>query len=550
MVDDLQNQAQPDPEEEYYKAQAAVKQAATPATNQVGPGKGTAAKINAGVNAGVADPMPASSVKAPTSIPSLSGATAAPTSTLPPLQSADTDKDEHPLLNPEADAKAQAKTANDFTRTAGIDNLQQDAKGINNKVLRPLGETGAGALKLLSGIGGFLGGPKGGFMRDIPGTEQNLKQDQDKDLAQQKSLQALEEVQSKIGLQNAQADAEGSVKNAGQVLSEYTGPNGEAVVFDKNSKSLMYEGADGQQHSDGIQRYLAPDKPSIEKLPNGDVLSVITDPRTGQSKPTVIYHGDPKLETKMVVRDVGKTPHTFLVNGQTGEDIKDLGEHFEKQAAGPTFYLPNPDGSGGYVASHNPGPGALTAAGVNTANSPTQAQKTRSGIVADTLKGLPGILEGIDNNAGEIGPVQGRINRTLMANGLSKNTSLSNEVSQIELLKTGVGMAHYGVRGGPADFRKMQDEFYSIAQDPAVLKAHIQGGMTYLNNYLEDNDKSKLKEDDTYNKLPPGWLSDSPAVSGATSTKGGSTDPHPENAKQGEHRIQINGKWGSVPNAK
>ena len=138
----------------------------------------------------------------------------------------------------------------------------------------------------------------------------------------------------------------------------------------------------------------------------------------------------------------------------------------------------------------------------------------------------------------------------MMANGLSTNTSLSNEVSQIELLKTGVGMAHYGVRGGPADFRKMQDEYYSIAQPPEVLKAHIQGGMAYLNNYLEDNDKSKLKEDDTYAKLPPGWLSDSPAVSGATSTKGGSTDPHPEKAGEGQHRIQVNGKWGTVPNAK
>src|ERR1035441_9587131 len=132
MVDDLQ--AQPDPEEEYYKAQNAVKQAATPASNQVGPGAGTAAKTNAGVNAGVAGPMPASSVKAPTSIPSLSGATTAPTSALPPLQSADTDKDEHPLLNPEADAKAQAKTANDFTRTAGIDNLQQDARSEERRV--------------------------------------------------------------------------------------------------------------------------------------------------------------------------------------------------------------------------------------------------------------------------------------------------------------------------------------------------------------------------------------------------------------------------------
>jgi hypothetical protein len=66
-------------------------------------------------------------------------------------------------------------------------------------------------------------------------------------------------------------------------------------------------------------------KPSIEKMDNGDVVAVRTDPKTGKSTSEVVYHGDPKLETEVSQRTIGGQEHKILINKKTGEDIKDLG---------------------------------------------------------------------------------------------------------------------------------------------------------------------------------------------------------------------------------
>jgi hypothetical protein len=58
----------------------------------------------------------------------------------------------------------------------------------------------------------------------------------------------------------------------------------------------------------------------------GEVIGIHTDPKTGQMHAELVYKGDPKIPTSIANLQVGGKPHSVIVNSQTGETIKDLGE--------------------------------------------------------------------------------------------------------------------------------------------------------------------------------------------------------------------------------
>jgi hypothetical protein len=66
-------------------------------------------------------------------------------------------------------------------------------------------------------------------------------------------------------------------------------------------------------------------KPTIEKMDNGDVVSITPGANGEAAKSEVVYHGDPKVDTELTQRTVNGQEHHVLVNKKTGEDIKDLG---------------------------------------------------------------------------------------------------------------------------------------------------------------------------------------------------------------------------------
>lgn len=69
---------------------------------------------------------------------------------------------------------------------------------------------------------------------------------------------------------------------------------------------------------------------SVHVLPDGSVVSVNHDTKTGKSTAEVVYKGDPKIATEVKQLEIGGKPHQVLVNSQTGATIKDLGETGEK----------------------------------------------------------------------------------------------------------------------------------------------------------------------------------------------------------------------------
>jgi hypothetical protein len=64
-------------------------------------------------------------------------------------------------------------------------------------------------------------------------------------------------------------------------------------------------------------------------LPDGSVIA-ITRGADGKVSADEVYHGDPKVQTQVTTLEVGGRPHQVIVNKETGEQIKDLGETGEK----------------------------------------------------------------------------------------------------------------------------------------------------------------------------------------------------------------------------
>lgn len=72
-----------------------------------------------------------------------------------------------------------------------------------------------------------------------------------------------------------------------------------------------------------------PEAQNVHVLPDGNVVAIKTD-KDGNTTAQVVYHGDPKVRTEVKQLEINGRPHQVLVNSDTGEQIKDLGETGEK----------------------------------------------------------------------------------------------------------------------------------------------------------------------------------------------------------------------------
>lgn len=87
-----------------------------------------------------------------------------------------------------------------------------------------------------------------------------------------------------------------------------------------------------------------PPKVTFEKTEDGSIVQMTADPKSGQAKVQVVYHGDPKVETDVIQREVKGQPHNFLINKKSGADIKDLGPKKEEGAVGNWSLQEGPEG--------------------------------------------------------------------------------------------------------------------------------------------------------------------------------------------------------------
>ncbi len=182
-------------------------------------------------------------------------------------------------------------------------------------------------------------------LQDVPQSERQVADE----ASQQKNAADVAHVGAETGLENAQTagvPAESALKQAEtqNYISEAEArknPDLQVVghpVIDPSDESKTprtgYFNKKTGTMTYGPEVAAAPvaesNKPTVEKMDNGDVVAVHYDPATKKSSMEVVYHGDPKVETDIAKLEVNGKPHSVVVNKKTGETIKDLGETGEK----------------------------------------------------------------------------------------------------------------------------------------------------------------------------------------------------------------------------
>jgi hypothetical protein len=206
--------------------------------------------------------------------------------------------------------------------TPAVASLWAKADNIHNPILRVLAKVGAGTARAADTIGSIVA-PGAAAM--IPGT--TLNKDMQENRQRRQDTEDIENNQrvAQTGLADAETD-------------EKRNPPGKAeeLLYDKTGAPIAYRDPDGKLHAPtepGLPQNIkdvfagasAKTESTFEKLSDGTILKLSTDPKTNKTIAEPVYKGDPKVETDIIKRQVGGQLRNVLINKGTGADIRDLG---------------------------------------------------------------------------------------------------------------------------------------------------------------------------------------------------------------------------------
>lgn len=198
---------------------------------------------------------------------------------------------------------------------------------------------------------------------------------------------------------------------------------------------------------------------------------------------------DPKLplENQIVNEHIAKT--------HPGESLAEARQHTAppprpKQPPQALMFVPDPDGKGGQTAvSVGPGTrlpaGAMTSAGVNTSNTQTAQNRTRSEFAQTVVDQVPKLYGRIDALGAKIGPGAGRWNQMWVNKAGMDDPDFSRLDQDLKMYASAVVVAHFGARGGGKDYREALEKNFGEAQSPANLKARIESADDWLTGYAK-----------------------------------------------------------------
>ena len=171
-----------------------------------------------------------------------------------------------------------------------------------------------------------------GLMKDIGGTEEHHEKLINQSVGGTKLLQDRRAPDTEDALKTAQAGEAGARTQAleNPPNEETPLPTEQGYVgFNRRTGEAKPITVNGQT-AQPIEKPEKEPAQNVHVLPSGEVVAVSRDPATGKSKAEVVYQGDPKVKTEVKQIEVKGRPHQVLVNSDTGETIKDLGETGEK----------------------------------------------------------------------------------------------------------------------------------------------------------------------------------------------------------------------------
>ena len=376
------------------------------------------------------------------------------------------------------------------TNEARLQHLQDTGSGVS-QIRSPWARI---PLQILDAVGR---GITPGIEMGLPGTSghhdvlvhqagQAVKQDEETQEKKDAALTApvnrdhLEAETGELGAraahENAEATAAAKPTNEWMQLSEpVTDPahpeiGPQPAFFNKNdpSKGLAYGNAP-------VAARPTENKPKTEHvvLPDGSVVAITTDPK-GETIAKQVYKGDPRVESELSKVKVGGKLHEVLVNKATGETIRDLGETTE---ANSQDHGQNVFDKSGKMIRLEPGQtapeGAVTAAGMNTSNTPTTQQRNVGAQAQLVHEQTPHMLSEIDRLKDKLGPVSGRWNEFMQGKIGTEDPDMAGLRSDLLMYSSAVALMH--ARGRlPENLREEFDNAINAPkQSPENLKAII-----------------------------------------------------------------------------
>lgn len=217
--------------------------------------------------------------------------------------------------------------------------------GIHNPFLKTLAGVGnVVASGLFPQFGQFIPGTDAKHFVDVQNAESRVGDEQEQQKARDAAANAeanrghvaaeTEESQARATQERARAESllhppdpkEWTEGKDPVVDPEHPELGPQSVWFNKNDPSKRIFGG-----TVGAKPVAEKPSASFHVLPDGKVISTVHDPATGKSKAEVVYEGNPKVKTTITkLKGADGKEHSVLVNADSGDTIKDLGETGEK----------------------------------------------------------------------------------------------------------------------------------------------------------------------------------------------------------------------------
>lgn len=157
-------------------------------------------------------------------------------------------------------------------------------------------------------------------------------------------------------------------------------------------------------------------KPQIHALPGVGLVSVTTDPKTGEPKTQLVYKGEVKPNFHYYQKEIGGKPHTMERNPETGEE-KDLGETGEKP---PTVNVNAGNTALDHEINQYGKPWQTMSTGVNgQLDKILDAEKMVAGGAMQQALGIPKVLTALVSGQGSgVRITQPELNMIMKARGI------------------------------------------------------------------------------------------------------------------------------------
>lgn len=222
-------------------------------------------------------------------------------------------------------------------------------------------------------------------------------------------------------------------------------------------------------------------------LPDGSVIAVHNDPKTGKSTAEVLYQGKPAEKPGHVItRLVEGKLHNILIDAETGKDRADLGETRQPNANvndhGVTMI-----GKDGKVYRLEPGQtvpeGAQTPTQVGSVNTPTTQQRNVAGQAQLVHEQTPYMLSEIDRLKDKLGPMAGRWNEVMQGKLGMNDPDFAGLRADLLMYSSAVALMH--ARGRLPE--NLREEFDQAINNPAQNFANLKAVITKIDNWTVKN---------------------------------------------------------------